>query len=62
MVNARPHTARIVIAHLDEVQITRFVWHARSPDLNRNDHGWDEMVKRLRRHVPVPKNSILVQK
>ena len=28
--NARPHTARIVTAYLDQVQIMRFVWPARS--------------------------------
>lgn len=64
--NARPHTARFVTAFLDEVQITRFNWPARSPDLNPIEHVWDEMGRRLRRHVPPPQNSrdlrnILVQ-
>nr|CAI5832632.1 unnamed protein product [Callosobruchus analis] len=36
--NARPHTARLVSAYLDWVHITRFAWHARSPDLNPVEH------------------------
>ena len=39
---------------------------ARSPDLNPIEHVWDEMGRRLRRHVPGPRNwrefrDILVQ-
>nr|CAH7734175.1 unnamed protein product [Callosobruchus chinensis] len=65
-VNARPHSARLVSAYLDEVHIMRFVWPARSSDLNPIEHVWDEMGRRLRRHVPDPRNSrelpnILVQ-
>lgn len=64
--NARPHTARVVTEYLDEVQITRFDWPARSPDLNPIEHVWDEMGRRLRRHAQAPRNSrelrqILVQ-
>ena len=54
---AWPHTARIVTAYLDEVQITRFVWLARSRDLNLIKHVWDEMGRHLRKHVPAPRNS-----
>nr|CAH7729147.1 unnamed protein product [Callosobruchus chinensis] len=36
--NERPHTARLVSVHLDEVQSTLFVSPARSPDLNPIEH------------------------
>nr|CAH7756464.1 unnamed protein product [Callosobruchus chinensis] len=64
--NARPHTAWLVSAYLDEVHITRFVEPARSPDLNVIEHVWDEMDRCLQRNLPAPRNSkelrnILVQ-
>ncbi|KAK9728969.1 hypothetical protein QE152_g16952 [Popillia japonica] len=46
--------------------MNRFAWPACSSDMNPIEHVWDEMGKRLRRHVSAPRNSeelrdILVQ-
>ncbi|KAK9680821.1 hypothetical protein QE152_g38791 [Popillia japonica] len=65
--NARPHTARMFTEYLDHVQITRFAWLARTRYMNPIEYVWDEMGKRLRKHVPAPGNSgelcdILLQK
>ena len=44
--NARPHTARIVMAELDAIVV--LPWPARSPDLSPIEHLWDEVGRRLR--------------
>nr|CAH7746877.1 unnamed protein product [Callosobruchus chinensis] len=60
--HARPHTARLVFVYLEEVRIRQFAWPACIPDLNPIEHVWDKICRRLRRHVPAPRNSsILVQ-
>ncbi|KAK9721126.1 hypothetical protein QE152_g21727 [Popillia japonica] len=43
----------MVTEHLEEVQITQFVWPARSPDMNPIEYVWDDVGKCLRRHVPI---------
>ncbi|KAK9731836.1 hypothetical protein QE152_g13328 [Popillia japonica] len=49
--NGRPHTARMVTEDLDFNDLLSC-----SEDMNPIEHVWDEMEKRLRRHVPVPRN------
>lgn len=39
--NARPHTYWIVSDYLQEMNITRMEWPARSPDVNPIEHAWD---------------------
>lgn len=50
--NARPHVARIVNYYLDEADIERIIWPARSPDMNPIEHVWDMLGRRIRAHIP----------
>jgi transposase len=47
--NTHPHMARIVVRYLEQVGIRRLPWSANSPDLNRIEHVWDFLSKRVRR-------------
>lgn len=50
--NARPHTARIVMAELDAIEV--LPWPARSPDLSPIEQLWDEVGRRLRDNYELP--------
>lgn len=50
--NARPHVARVVSDYLDEMEIQRLNWPARSPDLNPIEHVWDMLGRLIRNRQP----------
>ncbi|GFV99206.1 transposable element Tcb2 transposase [Trichonephila clavipes] len=52
--NARPHRANIVDECLQSEDITRMDWPAYSPDLNRIEHVWDMLGRRIAARQPPP--------
>ncbi|UYV60616.1 hypothetical protein LAZ67_1001671, partial [Cordylochernes scorpioides] len=53
--NARPHRAKLVNEYLQNENIRRMDWPARSPDLNPIEHVWDALGRRIGARHPSPR-------
>lgn len=56
--NARPHTARVTQAFLQQQNIDVVPWPSKSPDLNPIEHIWDELNRRVRNREQKPQNLV----
>ncbi|GFV86811.1 transposable element Tcb2 transposase [Trichonephila clavipes] len=52
--NSRPHRANLVEDFLSEEGIVRMEWSACSPDMNRIEHVWDALGRRVAGRQPPP--------
>ena len=55
--NARPHIARVTMAHLEQSNVNVLPWPPRSPDLSPIEHVWDMVGRRLGR-LPNPPRTL----
>ena len=55
--NAQIHRARSTLRWISEKNIDQLFWPAQSPDLNPIENIWDELERRIRKHVSLPKNE-----
>ncbi|CAH2208874.1 jg26775 [Pararge aegeria aegeria] len=54
--NARPHTARVTQAYLNDMNITVMEWPTRSPDMNPIEQVWDLLRRKVKTRIPAPAN------
>ena len=54
--NAKPHTARITVEHLNDNNIQPLSWPAKSADLNPIEHIWDALDRSIGNRAVQPKN------
>jgi hypothetical protein len=57
--NSRVHTANLTVNFLQDQEIQVMEWPAMSPDLNRNEHVWDMLHRRIRKR---PAAALTLQK